>query len=91
MVERQNIEKFVNNKLPKTATESELEKLGFRYTTTKSFGKDNQERIEYMTKENKGECFIYKRKLPEDELFIIHLEANVHKRYSVSYIPNLRV
>ena len=67
---------------PTEATREQLEESGARYLATEPFDRDGKsKKIENMIYENNGQVYVWKRVIPDQELFKIHLEAKIEKRY----------
>ena len=72
----------VNGKIiPLEGTMEDLKKCGLRYVMTPEFEQNGKKgQLEYMVYQDSKIIAIWKRFLPQEELFSFHLEANITDR-----------
>lgn len=76
----QNLEKRII--IPLSATKEDLEKLNARYLASNEFEiNGSKKRIEYYNLISENKLYVWKRTLPDEEKFSIHLQADITAKY----------
>jgi len=72
----------INGKMiPFKGTKEDLKKHGLRYLMTSEFEQDGKKgQLEYMVYQDSKVIAIWKRFLPQEELFSFHMEASITDR-----------